>query len=281
MKANYENVLNEIRNDTEVGMPKTESEKRKKRAIDREISRAKREKELVNGVIDKEYAQYHEKAFEEYCNLIKKYCTGSRLDWILHYMHEYNSRLPLTPIINDPEDWANTTTTKNGVIKKEYCKRYPKLFKETYEDGRIIYRDNDRIIAFDHILGLIYHFGLCNLVYDEMFPIELPYEVGSENAKFYIHTFLSNRNDKESEFDTAALLFIEKENGEQIPVNRYFRIANEDEEPDIGGWVEIDVEELEERIKASKSNLELSDLCYQLGEGITVCPDGKVVEDIG
>ena len=31
MNANYKNVLNEIRNDTEVGMPKTESEKRKKR----------------------------------------------------------------------------------------------------------------------------------------------------------------------------------------------------------------------------------------------------------
>lgn len=280
MNANYKNILNEIRNDTEVGMPKTELEKRKKRAVDQEISRVKREKELLNDVIDKKYAQYHEEAFEEYCNLIKKYCTGSRLYGILHYINEYNSRLPLTPIIDDSKDWANTTTTKNGVVKKQYCKRYPKLFKETYENGKVVYRDNDRVSAFDHILGLNYHFGLCNLVYDEMFPIKLPYEVENENARFYIHTFLSNRDDEESEFDTAALLFIEKKDGEQIPVNRYFRIANEDEEPDIGGWVEIDVKELEERIKASKSNLELSDLAYKLGDDIVVYPDGKTEEDI-
>ena len=262
----------------------SEFEKRKEFYINEEINRAKREVFLKK----KEFLDSNENpatlnafwdsALSVYIEIIK--ASGVNSSYFLSIIEKLDSRVPITPIIDDPDDWADLTMAKNGVIKKQYCKRYPKLFRETYENGRIVYRDNDRISAFDHILGLSYHFGLCNLVYDEMFPIELPYEVGNENARFYIHMFLSNREDQESEFDTAALLFIEKENGEQIPVNRYFRIANEDEEPDIGGWVEIGVKELEERIKTSKSNLELSDLAYKLGNDIVVYPDGKIDEDV-
>jgi hypothetical protein len=262
----------------------SEFEKRKKRYINDEIIRAKREVFLKK----KEFLDSNENpatlnafwdsALSVYIEIIK--ASGVNSSYFLSIIEKLDSGIPITPIIDDPDDWADLTTTKNGVIKKQYCKRYPKLFRETCENGRIVYRDNDRVSAFDHILGLSYHFGLCNLIYDEMFPIKLPYEVESENARFYIHTFLSNRDDKESEFDTAALLFIEKKDGEQIPVNRYFRVANEDEEPDIGGWVEIDVKELEERIKASKSNLELSDLAYKLGDDIVVYPDGKTEEEI-
>ena len=261
----------------------SELKKREERYINDEISRAKREVLLKK----KEFLYSNENpltlnafwdsALSTYIEIIK--ASGVNSSYFLSIIEKLDSGIPITPIIDDPDDWADLTTTKNGVIKKQYCKRYPKLFKETYEDGRIVYRDNDRVSAFDHILGLNYHFGLCNLVYDEMFPIKLPYEVENENAKFYIHTFLSNRDDKESEFDTAVLLFIKKKDGEQIPVNRYFRVANEGEEPDIGGWVEIDVKELEERIKASKSNLELSDLAYKLGDDIVVYPDGKIEED--
>lgn len=259
-------------------------EKRKKRYINDEIIRAKREVFLKKKEISDSNENpvklnaFWDSALLVYMEIIK--ASGVNSSYFLSIIEKLDSGIPITPIIDDPDDWADLTTTKNGVIKKQYCKRYPKLFRETYENGRIVYRDNDRLIAFDHILGIGYHFGLCNLVYDEMFPIELPYEVGNENAKIHIHTFLSNRNDKDSEFDTAALLFIEKPDGEQIPVNRYFRIANEGEEPDIGGWVEIDVKELEERIKASKSNLELSDLAYKLGDDVVVYPDGKIEEDV-
>ena len=259
-------------------------EKRKELYINEEINRAKREVFLKKKEISDSNENplalnaFWDSALLTYIEIIK--ASGVNSSYFLSIIEKLDSGVPITPIIDDPEDWNDLRIIKKGVVKKEYCKRYSSLIKETYEDGRVIYRDNDRLIAFDHILGISYHFGLCNLVYDEMFPIKLPYKVGNENAKFYIHTFLSNRDDEESEFDTAALLFIEKKDSEQIPVNRYFRVANEGEEPDIGGWVEIDVKELEERIKASKSNLELSDLAYKLGDDIVVYPDGKIDEDV-
>ena len=259
-------------------------EKRKKRYINDEIIRAKREVFLKKKEISDSNENplalnaFLDSALSVYIEIIK--ASGVNSSYFLSIIEKLDSGVPLTPIIDDPEDWDDWATTKSGVIKKQYCKRYHKLFRETYEDGRTVYRDNDRVSAFDHILGISYHFGLCNLIYDEMFPIKLPYKFGSEDAEFYFHPFLSNRDDEESEFDTAALLFIEKKDGEQIPVNRYFRIANEGEEPDIGGWVEIDVKELEERVKASKSNLELSDLAYKLGDDIVVYPDGKIDEDV-
>lgn len=275
-----------INNDYGNNAIESEFEKRKKEYVERELKRVKREFEILmdeysanDNVKDPIVEKINKKAFSFYCDILKGTTNPLWIHRIIGRINDYASGLPLTPIIDDPQDWVDLKIIKKGVIKKEYCKRYPRLFRETYKDGHIMYRDNDRVSAFDHILGLNYHFGLCNLVYDEMFPIKLPYEVESENARFYIHTFLSNRDDKDSEFDTAALLFIEKPNGEQIPINRYFRVANEDEEPDIGGWVKIGVKELEERIKTSKSNLELSDLAYKLGDDIVVYPDGKTEED--
>lgn len=262
----------------------SELKKRKERYINDEIIRAKREVFLKKKEISDSNENplalnaFLDSALLTYIEIIK--ASGVNSSYFLSIIEKLDSGVPITPIIDDPEDWNDLRIIKKEVVKKEYCKRYSSLIKETYEDGRVIYRDNDRLIAFDHILGISYHFGLCNLIYDEMFPIKLPYKIGSEDAEFYFHPFLSNRDDEESEFDTAALLFIEKKDGEQIPVNRYFRIANEDEEPDIGGWVEIDVKELEERIKASKSNLELSDLAYKLGDDVVVYPDGKIEEDV-
>ena len=252
--------------------------------LDEENERIKRECELIFKTCE-DLTVHDRKILREAAKTYMSLYKLFRLNYFdviqtSNYIESFGSKKPLTPIIDDPQDWVNLEIVKKGVVKKQYCKRYPRLFREIYEDGRVVYRDNSRVTGIDHIIGNYYHFGLCNLVYDEMFPITLPYRVGNENARFYIYTFLSNRDDEESEFDTAALLFIEKKDGEQIPVNRYFRVANEDEEPDIGGWVEIDVKELEERIKASKSNLELSDLAYKLGDNIVVYPDGKTEEDV-
>lgn len=267
MDANVKNKLDQIKNDLKY-----------------EYNRVKRECEVL--LKTHKYMSDHDKKILE--EATKTYMSLYKIFGLNHhdvlrignYIESFASEVPLTVIIDDPEDWATMRTTKKGMVKKEWCKRWYDIFRETYEDGQVIYRDNNRVSAFDYIIGTYYNFGLCNLVYDEMFPITLPYKIGSEDAEFYFYPFLSNRDDEESEFDTAALLFIEKKDGEQIPVNRYFRIANEDEEPDIGGWVEIDVKELEERIKASKSNLELSDLAYKLGDDIVVYPDGKTEEDV-
>lgn len=222
-------------------------------------------KDSTNNVIIK----YLETALASY-NLMVNAVKGqySNINYITTIIEKLANGIPLTPIYGDDEEWGELpyTDIKNGVTKKYVNKRLNSLFKEVYEDGSIKYRDSGRLTCVNFITEVEYYFGLANLIYDEMFPITMPYNVMDEiGSKIYTHDFLSDQNKKgETDFDTVVLLYIEKENGEKIRVDRYFREPNEGEEPTIGSWVEIDGNELVERIKAARSNLDAKDLAYRL-----------------
>ena len=91
----------------------------------------------------------------------------------------------------------------------------------------------------------------------------MPYNHKSEwGAKVYIHDFVSDPEDKESNFDTIAVLFAKKPDGKIVSINRYFRVPNDDEEPTYGNWVEIKFSEFADRVRRANSNLTIEDLDY-------------------
>ena len=54
---------------------------------------------------------------------------------------------------------------------------------------------------------------------------------------------------KHGDFDTKAVLYLTKPDGERVEVNRYFREPESDVEEELTyyGWIEISKEEYEER----------------------------------
>lgn len=245
-------------------------------AIENEKKRAEKEIKILKEELEKKYPEstyIWDTTLKVYKTLISKYPYiftnqdfGER---VLQNVRYLNEGFPLTPIKDENADWqeipngALTKMRKVNVVKKYRSGRLSSLFKEVYKDGHIEYHDNYRVTTENFITGTEYVFGLSNLIYDEMYPIKMPYNHKSEwGAKVYIHDFVSDPEDKESNFDTIAVLFAKEPGGKIVSINRYFRVPNDDEEPTYGNWVEIKFSEFADRVRRANSNLTIEDLDY-------------------
>ena len=152
---------------------------------------------------------------------------------------------PLTPIEDTEDVWNDISDRGEKTIYQ--CSRMSSLFKYVYEDGKIIYRDVDRVICFNvNDPDISYSNGTISKVIDEMFPITMPYyPIG--NIKVYCEEFLTD--ERNGDFDTLGILYGIKPTGERFEINRYFK-----EEKD--GFVEIDRKEYLTRMEMSKEERE-------------------------
>lgn len=244
--------------------------------IENEKKRAEKEVKFIKKELEKEHPELlfiWEEALKAYNLIISRYPHifnnrdfGERVLQNIRYLNE---GFPLTPIKDENADWQEVPNgalikmRKANVVEKYRSNRLSSLFKEVYADGHVEYHDNYRVTTENFITGTEYVFGLSNLIYDEMYPIKMPYNHKSEwGAKVYIHDFVSDPEDKESNFDTIAVLFAKKPGGKIVSINRYFRVPNDDEEPTYGNWVEIKFSEFADRVRRANSNLTIEDLDY-------------------
>ncbi len=246
-------------------------------AIENEKKRAEKEIKILKEELEKKYpgsTYIWDTTLKVYKTLISKHPYIFTSDFgyrnrVLQNIQELSGGFPLTAIDNTNADWqeipngALTKMRKANVVEKYRSNRLSSLFKEVYKDGHIEFHDNYRVTTENFITGAEYVFGLSNLIYDEMYPIKMPYNHKSEwGAKVYIHDFVSDPEDKESNFDTIAVLFAKKPDGKIISINRYFRVPKDDEEPTYGNWVEIKFSEFADRVRRANSNLTIEDLDY-------------------
>ena len=245
-------------------------------AIENEKKRAEKEVKLLKEEHEKEHPELlfvWKEALKFYNLIISRYPYilnnrdfGER---VLQNVRYLNEGFPLTAIDDTDADWqeipngALVNMRKANVVEKYRSGRLSSLFKEVYKDGHVEYHDNFRVTTENFITGTEYVFGLANLIYDEMYPIKMPYNHKSEwGAKVYIHDFVSDPEDKESNFDTVAVLFAKEPGGKVVSINRYFRAPKDDEEPTYGNWVEIKFSEFADRVRRANSNLTIEDLDY-------------------
>lgn len=239
-------------------------------AIENEKKRAEKEVKILKEKLGPSFIW--DNSLKVYKTLISKYPHIFTTDWgygnsVLQNVRELAEGFPLTAI--DDADWqeipngALVNIRKANVVEKYRNNRLSSLFKEVYKDGHIEFHDNYRVTTENFITGTEYVFGLSNLIYDDMYPIKMPYDHKSEwGAKVYIHDFVSDPEDKESNFDTIAVLFAKEPGGKIVSINRYFRVPNDDEEPTYGNWVEIKFSEFADRVRSANSNLTIEDLDY-------------------
>ena len=245
--------------------------------IENEKKRAEKEIKILKEELEKKYpgsTYIWDTTLKVYKTLISKHPYIFTSDFgyrnrVLQNIQELAEGFPLTAIDNTNADWqeipngALTKMRKANVVEKYRSGRLFSLFKEVYKDGHVEYHDNYRVTTENYITGTEYAFGLSNLIYDEMYPIKMPYNHKSEwGAKVYIHDFVSDPEDKESNFDTIAVLFAKEPGGKNVSINRYFRVPKDDEEPTYGNWVEIKFSEFADRVRRANSNLTIEDLDY-------------------
>ena len=246
-------------------------------AIENEKKRAEKEVKILKEKLEKEHpgsTYIWDVALKVYKTLISKYphIFANDLGYgnsVLQNVQELAGGFPLTAIDGIDEEWQEVPNGvlikmgKKGVVIKYRNTRLTSLFKEVYADGHIEFHDNYRVTTENFIIGTEYIFGLSNLIYDEMYPIKMPYNHKSEwGAKVYIHDFVSDPKDKESNFDTVAVLFAKEPGGKIVSINRYFRVPNDNEEPTYGNLVEIKFSEFANRVRRANSNLTIEDLDY-------------------
>ena len=182
------------------------------------------------------------KAFESLC---EDGHSGASIGFTKAILNRIIDGQPLTPIEDTDDVWRECTRSKNLPYVTYQCNRMSSLFKDVYEDGRIKYRDIDSAYCIDiNNHNYIYGFGLVSRLFDDMFPISMPYMPGKPTAIFCEDFLVDAKN---GDFDTVGIFYaLKDEDGEQkrIEINRFFRESEGDEE---GRWTEISKEEYDER----------------------------------
>ena len=158
---------------------------------------------------------------------------------------------PLTPIEDIEDVWNVCSRGENGGVVTYQCKRMSSLFKDVYPDGTVKYHDNDRYycIKWDDP-NLCWHNGFIGKIYSEMFPLTMPYMPSNKADVIVCDELLTDR--KNGDFDTLAVLYIQRSHGEKVEVNRYFKEGEK-------SFIEISPEEYEERKKMHEKRQEQED----------------------
>lgn len=191
-------------------------------------------------------------------------------------LHRLMMGQPLTPIEDVDESW-NDISKEMGTDNKPYTmyqsKRMSSLFKSVYDDGRVLYHDNDRAYGFDINTSDTYRGGLVNPIINEMFPITFPYMPPTGAIKVYTEQFLVDPEN--GDFDTVGILYLGLPNSTKpVEVMRFFREPMKVDPPKAPetqkypGWVEITQSEYVKRKAIWKT---------RVGGNEIVDKDGKVV----
>ena len=123
------------------------------------------------------------------------------------------------------------------------CKRYIWIeglpFKYIYDDGTIKCKDVNRFVCADKDQpSLTWHSGLVDEILNEQFPITMPYMPSDRPYLVYCSEALTDPHN--GDFDTVAIWYVEKPNGDREDINRFFKEGEE-------GWIEIDDAEYQTR----------------------------------
>ena len=233
----------------------------------KQSERAKYEVELAKKKVmedEDDFNEYlcmcFEAALEAFEVLCKQGHSGMSIEITKDILNKLIDGEPLTAIEDTPDVWNEVRSAKDGSTHYQ-CKRCSALFKKVFQDGTVKYEYIDSAMGIDAITGASYSSGLIRSIYDEMYPIKMPFSPPKDKVYAYTADFLFDK--KNGDFDTIAVLYIQKGN-ERIEVNRFFREPISGEEETYSGWVEIDIEEFNHRMQTAKTrgntNMVLEDI---------------------
>ena len=184
----------------------------------------------------------YESALKAFNSLLEDGHSGMSIGFTKNILMRLIDGQPLTPIEDTEDVWEDRTDwmSEEEVGYRHYqCKRCSALFKTVYSDGTIKYSYNDQYYCVDKYSGSTYRNSFIGRIIHEMFPITMPF-MPDKPIKVYCSDLLTDR--KNGDFDSMAVYYAVKPDGEKIDIYRYFKEGNTE-----SGWVEIDETEWSER----------------------------------
>lgn len=149
----------------------------------------------------------------------------------------------LSPIEDSDDIWERRFTRENGNTVYQN-KRMSAFFKDVSKDGEASYSDINRCYCISNENpDATWHNGFVTGIYNEMFPISMPYMPANKPDRIVCGECLSDP--KNGDFDTIAIFYIQRANGERVEVNRYFKEYED-------SFKEISLEEYKEREKLDR-----------------------------
>lgn len=164
--------------------------------------------------------------------------SGMSIGFTKNILNRLIDGKPLTPIEDVEEVWNYTHSNKDG-SKSYQCKRMSSLFKKVAQDGSVTYSDINRYYCTNEENPHVsWHNGFVAKIYDEMYPLTLPYMPNGRPDVIVCEELLTDR--RNGDYDTLAILYIRRANGDKVEINRYFK------ENEVS-FTEISPEEYKER----------------------------------
>lgn len=105
------------------------------------------------------------------------------------------------------------------------CKACKKNMKDelTYRPRELKRRHDEIVTNKQQMDG--YHNGFIGSIYDAMYPITMPYAPADKPDKIVCDELLTDP--KNGDYDTKAIIYIEKPDGKKVKINRYFKESEE------------------------------------------------------
>lgn len=184
------------------------------------------------------------KAFE---SLLEVGHSGASIGFTKAILDRLIEGKPLTAIEDTEDIWTHDFTFNDGVTVYQ-CKRMSSLYKYVYSDGKVKYIDSERTYCIDvKSPKAAYRNGFIRKIYDEMYPITMPYMPKEKSDVIVCDELLTDR--KNGDFDTIAILYIKRSDGKKIKVNRYFKEGEK-------SFIEITEEEYRKREEMDRERQE-------------------------
>lgn len=178
------------------------------------------------------------KAFESLCGDDH---SGMSIGFTKGILNRLIDGKPLTPIEDTEDVWNNRGSHREGISVKYQCKRMSSLFKTVYDDGTMKFSDVNRCYCtYKDNPSVSWHNGFVSNIYDEIYPLTMPYMPNNRPDEIVCDELLTDR--RNGDYDTLAILYINRSNGERVEVNRYFKEGET-------SFIEISKEEYEWRQK--------------------------------
>lgn len=179
-------------------------------------------------------------ALKAYKSLLGDGHSGMSIGYTKHILDRLIDGKVLTPIEDTPDVWNDCARYEYEMgYTTQQCKRMSSLFKYIYDDGTIQYKDINRFVCIDeNNPDSPWHNGLIDKILNEKFPITMPYMPSDRPYMVYCSEALTDP--KNGDFDTVAIWYVKKPNGDREEINRFFTEGEKD-------WVEIDDTEYQKR----------------------------------
>lgn len=189
----------------------------------------------------------YDSAFKAFKSLCGDGHSGYSIGVTKHILNRLIDGKPLTPI-EDTENMWNFTHGDEKRGKHYQCKRMSSLFKDVTEGGVVSYTDINRYYCVSKDNPTVsWHNGFVGKIYDAMYPLTMPYMPSARADEIICEELLTDP--KNGDYDTLAILYINRANGERVEVNRYFKEGGT-------SFIEISLEEYKEREAMDKARQE-------------------------